>query len=269
MSLHKRKVTQEEIFLDKTKIASVFSAQSENRWNVAQEPVEVRIAKLKKIVGWIEDNKQEIRDAIYKDFRKPAVDVDLAEIFTAISEARHAIRNLKRWARPHRVRPTRALLTTKSWIQYEPRGIALIIAPWNYPFVLNVSPLISAIAAGNCAIIKPSELAKHSSGLIVRMITELFNENEVAVFEGEKEVAIELLSKPFDHIFFTRSTAVGKKVMAAAAKNLTSVTLELGGKSPVIVDETADIADAAQKITLEQIYELRTNLHRSGLYFST
>lgn len=150
--------------------------------------------------------------------------------------------------RPHPVRRIIALLSTKSWIQYEPRGVVLIIAPWNYPFELNVAPLISAIAAGNCVIIKPSELAKHTSILIVRMITELFPENEVAVFEGEKEVSIELLKHPFDHIFFTGSTAVGKKVMEAAAKNLSTVTLELGGKSPTIVDKSANLKDAAEKI---------------------
>lgn len=150
--------------------------------------------------------------------------------------------------RPHPVRRIITLLSTKSWIQYEPRGVVLIIAPWNYPFELNVAPLISAIAAGNCVIIKPSELAKHTSILIVRMITELFPENEVAVFEGEKEVSIELLKHPFDHIFFTGSTAVGKKVMEAAAKNLSTVTLELGGKSPTIVDKSANLKDAAEKI---------------------
>lgn len=150
--------------------------------------------------------------------------------------------------RPHPVRRIIALLSTKSWIQYEPRGVVLIIAPWNYPFELNVAPLISAITAGNCVIIKPSELAKHTSKLIVRMITELFPENEVAVFEGEKEVSIELLKHPFDHIFFTGSTAVGKKVMEAAAKNLSTVTLELGGKSPTIVDKSANLKDAAEKI---------------------
>lgn len=150
--------------------------------------------------------------------------------------------------RPHPVRRIIALLSTKSWIQYEPRGVVLIIAPWNYPFELNVAPLISAITAGNCVIIKPSELAKHTSILIVRMITELFPENEVAVFEGEKEVSIELLKHPFDHIFFTGSTAVGKKVMEAAAKNLSTVTLELGGKSPTIVDKSANLKDAAEKI---------------------
>ncbi len=236
------------LFIDKAAIDSVFAAQVNNRWNVSQTSVKERIEKLKKLKLWIINNKQAIRDAISADFGKPVAAVDLTEIFTTLTGIRHAIRNLKKWTKPHRVKRTMALITTRSWIQYEPRGVVLIIAPWNYPFTLSITPLLSAIAAGNCVILKPSELAKNTSNLISNMIAELFDENEIAVLEGEKEVAIELLKKPFDHIFFTGSTAVGKKVMEAASKNLSSVTLELGGKSPVIIDETANVNDAAQKI---------------------
>lgn len=239
---------QQTLFINKAEIDSIFSAQVNNRWNISQTSAKERIAKLVKLENWIINNKPAIRGAIYQDFRKPAVDVDLTEIFTALSEIRHAIKHLKRWMKPLRVRRTMALITTRSWIQYEPRGVVLIIAPWNYPFNLLITPLISAIAAGNCIILKPSELAKNTSNLISRMAGELFTENEVAVMEGEKEIAIELLKKPFDHIFFTGSTAVARSVMAAAAKNLSSITLELGGKSPVIIDETANLIDAAQKI---------------------
>lgn len=231
------------------KINSVFTAQINNRWNVSQTSAKERIAKLKKLENWIINNKQAVQDAIYKDFRKPAVDVDLTEIFTVLSEIRHAIKHLKKWVKPHRVKRTIALITTRSWIQYEPRGVVLIIAPWNYPFNLIITPLISAIAAGNCVILKPSELAVHTSNLISNLVEELFTVNEITVIEGEKDVAINLLKKPFDHIFFTGSSAVGKSVMEAASKNLSSITLELGGKSPVIIDETANFADAAQKIT--------------------
>jgi aldehyde dehydrogenase (NAD+) len=240
---------QQAIFLNKADIESIFNAQINNRWSVSQTSATERIAKLKKLEKWIVNNKQAIRDAIYKDFRKPTVDVDLTEIFTVLSEIRHTIKHLKKWAKPHRVKRTMALITTRSWIQYEPRGVVLIIAPWNYPFNLIVTPLISAIAAGNCVILKPSELAKSTSNLISNLAEDLFSEDEIAVIEGEKDVSIELLKKPFDHIFFTGSPAVGKKVMEAASKNLTSVTLELGGKSPVIIDETANLSDAAQKIT--------------------
>ncbi len=239
---------QQAIFLNEADIESVFAAHVNNRWNVNQTSATERIAKLKNLEKWIINNKLAIRNAIYKDFRKPAVDVDLTEIFTSLSEIRYAIKHLKKWTKPRRVRRTMALVTTRSWVQYEPRGIVLIIAPWNYPFNLIITPMVSAIAAGNCVILKPSEMAKNTSNLISNMIGELFPENEVAVMEGEKEVAIELLKKPFDHIFFTGSSNVGKKVMAAASKNLSSITLELGGKSPVIVDETANLGDAAQKI---------------------
>ena len=239
---------QQTIFLNETDIESVFTSQVNNRWNISRTSAKVRIAKLKKLENWIVKNKQSIRDAIYKDFRKPAVDVDLTEIFTALSEIKHAVKHLQKWLRPHRVKRTMALITAKAWIQYEPRGVVLIIAPWNYPFNLLIAPLVSAIAAGNCVILKPSELAKNTSHLVSKMAEELFQKNEIAVFEGKKDVSTELLKKPFDHIFFTGSTAVGKIVMEAASKNLSSITLELGGKSPVIVDETANISDTAQKI---------------------
>jgi aldehyde dehydrogenase (NAD+) len=246
--MRRKAQNQQDIFYSNADIESVFTAQVKNRWNVSKAPIKNRIEKLKKLENWIMDNKQTIRDAIYKDFRKPATDVDLTEVFTSLSEIRHTISHLKKWARLRRVKRTMALITTRSWVQYEPRGVVLIIAPWNYPFNLIVTPMVSAIAAGNCVILKPSELAKNTSSLISQMIEELFPNNEVAVIEGGKDTAIELLNKPFDHIFFTGSSNVGKKIMVAASKNLSSITLELGGKSPVVIDETANLSDAAQKI---------------------
>lgn len=239
---------QQNIFLNKHTIDSVFYTQKDNVRLISKTSSKERINKLKNLEQWILENKQTIRNAIYKDFKKPAVDVDLTEIFTSLSEIRHAIKHLKKWTKLHRVKRTKALITTRSWIQYEPRGVSLIIAPWNYPFNLIVTPMVSAIAAGNCVILKPSEMAKNTSNLISKMIGELFPEDEIAVIEGDKDVSIELLKKPFDHIFFTGSSNVGKKVMAAASKNLSSITLELGGKSPVLVDETANLGDTAQKI---------------------
>jgi aldehyde dehydrogenase (NAD+) len=133
-------------------------------------------------------------------------------------------------------------------IYYEPKGVCLIIAPWNYPFQLIMSPLISSIAAGNTAMLKPSELSSATAAVISKMISKLFQPNEVACFEGDAEISKKLLGLPFDHIFFTGSTTIGKMVMEAAAKNLTSVTLELGGKSPAVIDHTADLKKAAEKI---------------------
>ncbi|MFC1549832.1 aldehyde dehydrogenase family protein [Candidatus Neomarinimicrobiota bacterium] len=232
----------------KNRIDKVFSDQKELRPHLVRTSAKDRILKLRRLETWIDENKNDIRKALYNDFRKPAADVDLTEIWISKMELKAAIRNLRHWVKPRKVSRTLTMITTRSWIQYEPRGVVLIISPWNYPINLTFGPLVSAIAAGNSVIMKPSEFSPNSSRLMAKAVGELFPENEVALFEGEKEVAIELLKKPFDHIFFTGSTETGKKVMVAAAKNLTSITLELGGKSPAIVDTSANLKDAAEKI---------------------
>ena len=142
------------------------------------------------------------------------------------------------------------MIGTRAMITYEPKGLCLIISPWNYPFNLSIGPLVSALAAGNNVIIKPSENTPHTSALIEKLCREIFDKNIVTVFEGGPEVSQALLKLPFDHIFFTGSPSIGKVVMKAAAENLTSVTLELGGKSPTIVTSSARIKDAAQRIAL-------------------
>ncbi len=230
-------------------IDRIFQAQIVNHRVVGKSTAMERISKLKDLQNWIIDNREEIRQAVHQDFSKPAAEVDLSEIWVLVTEIRHVCRHLKKWMRPKKVKPTLAVFPAKGWIQYEPKGVTLIIAPWNFPFNLTISPLISALAAGNCAVIKPSELTPNSSSLMEKMVKELFEEKEVALFQGDKDVAEILLGKPFHHIFFTGSTRVGRIVMTAAAKHLASVTLELGGKSPTIVDESADLEDAADKIT--------------------
>ncbi|RMI06670.1 MAG: aldehyde dehydrogenase family protein, partial [Calditrichaeota bacterium] len=239
---------EEQIATVAQEIDRVFAAQRENRFRMANTTARERIARLKRILQWMMAHRQEIHRALYEDFRKPAPEVDLSEILFVKSEIKHAVRHLKKWMKPRRVRPTLTLATTRAWVRYEPRGVVLIISPWNYPFNLTVGPLVSALAAGNCVILKPSEHTPHTSALLRRMVTELFPENEVALFEGDAQVAQMLLQKPFDHIFFTGSPRVGKIVMKAAAEHLSTVTLELGGKSPVIIDETANIKDAAEKV---------------------
>src|SRR5262249_19328077 len=156
--------------------------------------------------------------------------------------------HLESWMQPKRVSAPLTLLGSRSRITYEPKGVVLIISPWNFPINLTFGPLVSAIAAGNCAILKPSEMTPNASACMRRIVADLFDEGEVAVIEGDAKVAEALLKKKFDHIFFTGSPAVGKIVMKAAAEHLTSVTLELGGKSPVIVDRTANLDEAARKI---------------------
>ncbi len=226
----------------------IFSAQQANKKAVARTTARERIEKLKRLLNSIYVNRERIQEALYADFKKPAPEVDLTESYVVISELKHAIRHLKKWMKPRRVKPTLALVTTRGWIRYEPRGVVLIISPWNFPFNLSMGPLVSAVAAGNCVMLKPSEFTPHTTALMKSMLGELFPENEVAVVSGGPELAAELTKMPFDHIFFTGSSRVGKLVMKAAAENLTSVTLELGGKSPVIIDETANINDAAKKI---------------------
>ncbi|WP_035456909.1 aldehyde dehydrogenase family protein [Algoriphagus terrigena] len=207
-----------------------------------------RLDKLKELKNWISKNQTLIQQALWDDFKKPSAEADLSEIFPVTSEITHAIKHLKSWMEPAKASMPMPMFGTGAYIQFEPKGCALIISPWNYPFNLAIGPLVSALAAGCPVILKPSELTPNTSALIAQMISELFKPEEVAVCVGGVEVSQELLSLPFDHIFFTGSPKVGKIVMENAAKHLTSVTLELGGKSPTIVTSSADIADAAKKI---------------------
>lgn len=229
-------------------IDRIFEAQRANRARVAAAPLAERRDKLRRLERAMMSARNEIRAAMFADFRKPAAEVDLSEIYPVVSEARHAARHLRRWTQPRRVRSPLALLGSTSRIVHEPKGVVLIISPWNFPFNLSLGPLVSAVAAGNCVMLKPSEMTPGSSACMKRILAGLFDESEVAVIEGDARVAEALLRKEFDHIFFTGSPAVGKLVMKAAAEHLTSVTLELGGKSPVIVDRTADLDEAAKKI---------------------
>lgn len=194
------------------------------------------------------DNKEAIGEAIYKDFRKPYEEVLVTEIVPLISSIRHTLKKLNGWMKPKKVRTPLGYFTSKSFIRRESRGVSLILSPWNFPFQLAIDPLIYAVAAGNCVILKPSEFSPHTTDIIKNIVAQVFEEKEVAVFDGDYKIAEKLLDLPFDNIFFTGSPAVGKKVMAAAAKNLSTVTLELGGKSPVIIDSSADLEEAAKRI---------------------
>ncbi len=204
-----------------------------------------RLEKLKRVLL---AHENDIYQALHTDLRKPRFEAALTEVYFIYAELDYAIKHVEKWMRPRKVGSTLTSFFTRNRIVYEPRGTSLIIAPWNYPFQLALSPLISALAAGNTVMLKPSELSPATSTLLYKMISENFTDEEVACFEGDAEVATNLLKLPFDHIFFTGSTRIGKKVMEAAAQHLSSVTLELGGKSPVIVASDADLDKAAQKI---------------------
>ncbi len=209
---------------------------------------EIRRARLQKLLNWINQNEEEIFEALNADFNKPRFETTISEIYPCTTELAYAIKNLKKWMKDKKVSTPLGLIGHKSHIRYENKGVVLIISPWNYPFQLAVVPLISALAAGNTATIKPSELTPHTSALIAKMITTIFEPNEVCVELGGKERTEELLKYKFDHVFFTGSTAVGKIIATACAEQLIPTTLELGGKSPTIIDETADLNEAADKI---------------------
>jgi aldehyde dehydrogenase (NAD+) len=229
-------------------IETVFAAQRETAIALRTSTAQMRIAKLRKLEAAVLANRAEIYRALGNDLHKSEAEADVSEILPVISGIRHARRHLTSWMKPKWVLPTMTMFGTKSRIRHEPKGVSLIIAPWNYPIGLLVGPLTSAIAAGCPAIIKPSEISEACSTVTARLIRETFAPEEIAVFEGDAAVSMALLELPFDHIFFTGSPAVGKMVMAAAAKHLAAVTLELGGKSPVIVDESANIAKAAKSV---------------------
>lgn len=189
-----------------------------------------------------------LKAALASDLRRHASESDAVDIIPTLLEIKTALRGLNRWVKPRRKSQDLLLTGTSSYVLPQPKGVVLIIGPWNYPFMLVMSPLVSALAAGNCVVIKPSELTPATSRFIAELVRDCFPPELVSVVEGGVEAAEALLELPFNHIFFTGSPAVGKKVMHAAAEHLCSVTLELGGKSPAIVDASADLDRAASTI---------------------
>ncbi len=230
-------------------IAAVFESQQRKALQLKKSTAKERISRLLKFKDVINKNIDNIKKALYNEFRKPAEEAIL-EISMITDEIDFVTTHLETWMRPQVV-PTPESLggeASVSKIILEPKGVCLFLTPWNYPYLLTFRPLTACLAAGNTAIIKPSELTPHSSGLIKEIIETVFSKDEVFVKEGGAESASELLELPFNHIFFTGSTRVGKIVMKAAANHMASVTMELGGKCPSIIDDSADFADAAGKI---------------------
>lgn len=229
-------------------INRIFQLQKANQQHVANTTAKERKQKLDRLHQTVLKYRAEIRDALYQDFRKHPSEVDVAEVYTITSDIKHTKSHLSKWMRPRKVATPMSQLGSTSYIHYEPKGVVLIISPWNFPVMLTFGPLISAIAAGNCVMIKPSEHTPHASALMKKIVSQLFDEQEAVVIEGDVDVATELLKLPFNHIFFTGAPEIGKVVMKAAAENLASVTLELGGKSPTIIDETANLETAAKRV---------------------
>ncbi|MBD2095983.1 aldehyde dehydrogenase [Trichocoleus sp. FACHB-591] len=212
------------------------------------QSIDFRLEQLKRLKQAILEAQTSIVDALRADLHKPVFEAYLTEI-GILDELNYAIKNLRAWTKPRKVATPVTVLPATAQICPQPLGVVLIIAPWNYPFQLCIAPLIGAIAAGNCAILKPSELTPHTSQVIANLIRQHFDPAFITVIEGGVETSQQLLAERFDHIFFTGGTAIGKRVMAAAAEHLTPVTLELGGKSPCLVDADVPIDVAARRIT--------------------
>lgn len=229
-------------------IDQAFTTLQKNRWSFATSTSNERGELLKKLKEAVVFHREEIARAIYADFKKPSVETELTEIHPVLDEINFALKNLSKWMRPKKVQTPMTLLGSSSYVVHEAKGVVLIISPWNYPFQLALNPLVAAIAAGNVAIVRPSEKTPHTGLIIEKILHQVFNTNTVQVVRGELEASKYLLELPFDHIFFTGSTPVGKLVVEKAAKHLTSVTLELGGKSPVVIDEDCDLSSAVRKI---------------------
>lgn len=210
--------------------------------------VYIRISQLKKLKEGIKKYEEKIIEALYKDLGKHKNEAYMSEVGFVYSSIDHMIKNIKKWSMPEKKHTPFYLMPSKSFVVSEPYGAVLIIGPYNYPFQLLIEPLAGAIAAGNTAVLKPSEMSPNVSEVVKELIYDTFNEEFVTCVEGGIETNTSLLKSKFDYIFFTGSANVGKIVMREAAENLIPVTLELGGKSPVIVDESANIKEAARRI---------------------
>lgn len=212
------------------------------------KPISFRIQQLKKLRSLVIDNEEKLYAALKKDLGRPKFEAYMTDFNVVLHSLNDAIKNLKSWSKPKKVSTPKILWPAKSEIHNEPFGVTLIIGPWNYPFQLMMNPLIGSMAAGNCSVVKPSELAPNTQEFICELINSTFDPEYIVSIAGGIPESQELLKQKFDYIFFTGGTSVGKIVYEAAAKNLTPVTLELGGKSPCIVAPTADLKVAANRI---------------------
>jgi len=229
-------------------IPDIISNQGKFFKSQKTKDLDYRLSLLRALKVEILANEQAVIDALNKDFKKSEFEGYLSEFGIVISELNLAIKNLKRWAKPKRITSSLLTFPSKDYLYQDPYGTVLIIAPWNYPFLLAMEPLIMAIAAGNTVVIKPSELTENTSKLITRIIKNVFPETLATSIEGGVEISTELLAQKWDYIFFTGSTTVGKIVAQAAAKYLTPVVLELGGKSPCIIDDSVNLKLVARRL---------------------
>lgn len=228
-------------------IDRIFALQRQHQWEMKASPAEQRKALLRKLKAAVEAHAEDIVAAVLQDTRKPEQEIRVTEVLNVLANIDRNIEHLEEWMQPQHITPS-LNPADEARIIHEARGVCLILGPWNFPLGLVLGPLAAAIAAGNCCILKLTDLCPATASVAASIIRSAFEEKEVALFEGEVSVASALLERPFNHIFFTGSTRVGKLVMAAAAQHLASVTLELGGKSPVIIDSDADVQKIASDL---------------------
>lgn len=240
-------VTKQEI-----DVPALYKRQRANARMLRQTSVQERRDKIQKLLKAVLDAREEIRSVVHKELHLCNTDID-AQLIMIKAEAEFIIKQLPQWVEKQPVKGSLMTLGKKCYVQYEPKGVVLHIATWNAPYAIGLVPAMGAIAAGNAFCLKPSELAPESSALIKRLVASVFDEYEFAVVEGGPEAAQALLAQPFDHIFFVGGHHVGQIVAKAAADHFASVTLEMGGKNPVIIDKSADLEDAANKISWGRI----------------
>lgn len=246
----------QSLVAQKSLIEETFALQRKHAQELKSSSAKDRVAKLTIIETYLlaPKNVDRLCNALYKDLRKSRTETVSAELGVVIGALRNIKKNLKDWMADKKVSTPLAFTGSTSYIRHEPKGTALIISPWNYPFQLAINPLIYAIAGGCTAMMKPSEFSSATSQFIEEMINELFDAKEVKVFQGEVETSSNLLALPFNHMYFTGSPSVGKIVMQSASKHLSSLTLELGGKSPCIIDKHVNIDKTAEKLVWGKLY---------------
>ncbi len=235
-------------------IPEILESQSACFKSQKTKDISFRLSLLKKLRTEILSKEQDILDALHKDFKKSEFESYISEFGLVISELNLVIKKLRRWSKPTRVRASLLTFPSKDYIYKEPYGTVLVIAPWNYPFLLALEPLIMAIAAGNTVVLKPSELTENTSKVITQIIQTIFPSDIAVIVEGGVDTSTELLAQKWDYIFFTGSTRVGKIVAKAAANHLTPVTLELGGKSPCIIDDTNNLKLVARRLVWAKLF---------------
>ncbi len=231
-----------------SEIDKIYALQQKNTAEIKQLPASKREQLLRKLLTKIKEAENEIQAALYQDFHKSALESTITEILAVEMELKHIIKNIGKWTKDKSVGWSAMFTNVKAYLHYEPKGHVLIITPWNYPFQLPLVHLAACIAAGNTAILKLSEFSPHTNRIVKKILQEVFPEDHVAVLEGEVKETTHLLSLRFDHIHFTGSPAVGKIIMEAASKNLTDITLELGGKSPAVLDRNINVRRVVQNL---------------------